>query len=236
MYKNADILINTGSTFSLFKNPKMLLNIRKSSKPLKVFTNGRKQVSEYTSDLPGFFPVWFNPKSILKILSWSDIRNRYCITVYTNKGAYIEVYLDEKRRRYFEEVRSGLYLFKGNTNRHIDSKMSSYSFPTLMKEDHAQFTRTQIEKAKDTKQLYQRMGHPGYKSFFWLIKNKKISGCHINMEDVKRVIHLYRPDVTVVRGRGAGKRLHKINKPEVIELSREIVQRNMDVHLYVDYI
>ena len=56
-YKNTDILIDTGSTFSIFKNHKMLLNIRRSPKLLKAFTNGGKQVSEFMGDLPGFFPV-----------------------------------------------------------------------------------------------------------------------------------------------------------------------------------
>ena len=205
-YKDTDILINTGSTFSVFKNPKMLLNIRKSSRPLKAITNGGNQISEDMGDLPGFFPVWFNTKSMLNILSWRDARKKFCITVDTDKGAHIKVHLDKDRRMYFEEVRSGLYLFKGNTNGHTTSKISSYSFLTLIKGNHTQFTRTQIEQAKTARKLYQQMGYPGYNQFFWLIRNNKIKGCQVNLEDAKRAIHLYGPDVAVLRGRNLGKR------------------------------
>ena len=54
-YKDTDVLINTGSTLSVFKNHKMLLNTHQSPKLLKAFTNGGKQVSEFMGDLPVFF-------------------------------------------------------------------------------------------------------------------------------------------------------------------------------------
>ena len=234
-YKDTDILIDTGSTFSVFKNPKMLLNIRKSTKPLNAITNGGKQTSEYTGDLPGFFSVWFNPNSMLNILAWSDVRKRYRITVDTDKGAYIEVHLDKDKRMYFEEVRSGLYLFRGSTNGGVNSNINGYSFLTLTKGEPADFTHTQIQKAKDAKRLYQRIGYPGYTKIFWLVQNKKIRGCQVDMEDVKRAIHLYGPDIAVLRGRSVGTKSHKINKPEVIELPKEILQKNINVHLYIDY-
>ena len=68
-----------------------------------------------------------------------------------------------------------------------------------------------------------------------MVRNKKIDGCHINLEDVKRVIHLYGSDVAVVRGRSVTKRSHKIVKPEIVEMPREILQRNRNVHIYADY-
>jgi hypothetical protein len=71
------ILIDTGSTCSVFKNPKMLLNIRRSNKTLRVYTNGGHQDSTAIADLLGFFQVWFNPASMVNILSWADVRKRF---------------------------------------------------------------------------------------------------------------------------------------------------------------
>ena len=39
-YNDTVILLDTGSTFSVFKNPEMVLNIRDSPHTLKAYTNG----------------------------------------------------------------------------------------------------------------------------------------------------------------------------------------------------
>ena len=53
-YKDTDILIDTGSTFLVFKNTQMLLNIRESEREMKAYTNGGRQDSTLVGDLPGF--------------------------------------------------------------------------------------------------------------------------------------------------------------------------------------
>ena len=85
-YGNTSILIDTGSTFSVFNNPKKLLNIRTSGKTLKAYTNDGRQDSKMIGDLPQFFPVWYNPKSMINILSWAHICDKYSITADTWKG------------------------------------------------------------------------------------------------------------------------------------------------------
>jgi len=95
-YGNTSILIETGSTFSVFNNSKMLLNIRPSGRTLKAYTNGGRQDSKWIGDLPGFFPVWYNPKSMINILAWADVCDKYCITADTWEGKYSTVHLDEQ--------------------------------------------------------------------------------------------------------------------------------------------
>ena len=58
-YTDTNILLDTGSTFSVFKNPDMVLNIQDSGRKLKTYTNGGRQDSAQIADLPGFFKVWF---------------------------------------------------------------------------------------------------------------------------------------------------------------------------------
>ena len=60
-YEDTDILLDTGSTFSVFKNPEMVLNIRNSPHTLKAYTNSGRQDLVQVADVPGFFTVWFNP-------------------------------------------------------------------------------------------------------------------------------------------------------------------------------
>ena len=82
-YGDMSIFIDTGLTFSVFNNPKMLLNIRASGRTLKAYTNGGCQDSKSIGDLQGSFPVWYNPKSMINKLAWSDVRDKYHIIADT---------------------------------------------------------------------------------------------------------------------------------------------------------
>ena len=104
------ILIDTGSTFSVIKNADMLLNIHDSNTTLTAVTNGGKQRHNMEGDLPGFFEVWYNPKSKLNILAWSDVRKVFRITSDTliNNSIFVHVAKDKVMK--FKEVQSGLYM------------------------------------------------------------------------------------------------------------------------------
>lgn len=74
LYDDKTILIDTGSTFSVMKNPKMVVDIRKSKKVMKVETNSGVHETNHKAFLPVFFEVWFNTESKFNILSWADVR------------------------------------------------------------------------------------------------------------------------------------------------------------------
>mmetsp|Transcript_7064 Transcript_7064/g.10125 ORF Transcript_7064/g.10125 Transcript_7064/m.10125 type:complete len:190 (+) Transcript_7064:1625-2194(+) len=79
-YMEDDILLYTGSTGLVFKNKNLLLNIKKANGKLRAFTNGSWQDSTEVGMVPGFFPVWYNPKSRLNIFTYADVRKKYRIT------------------------------------------------------------------------------------------------------------------------------------------------------------
>ena len=49
-----DFLIDTGSTCSVMKSKDMLVNVKKSKKTLRAYTNGGHQNLNEEGDLPGF--------------------------------------------------------------------------------------------------------------------------------------------------------------------------------------
>ena len=61
--------------------------------------------------LPGFFPVWLNEDSRIKILAWKDVREKFRITADTAKANEITVHLGGDKKMVFEEMELGLYLF-----------------------------------------------------------------------------------------------------------------------------
>ena len=71
------ILLDTGSTVSVFKNRKMLTDIETVQVKMRAVTNGGHQDSNEKGILPGFFPVWVNQNSRLNILAWRDVRRHF---------------------------------------------------------------------------------------------------------------------------------------------------------------
>lgn len=112
------ILIDTGSNCSVFNNIEMLEGVRRSKHKLKAFTNGGSQESEYRGFLPGFFEVWYNPESMINILSFDEVSKRFRITMDTGEENTIKVHIDEEKGKVlrFKSIEAGLYILEANDN------------------------------------------------------------------------------------------------------------------------
>ena len=93
-----DVLIDTGSTVSVFKNEKLLTKVHNVKQKMRALTNGGFQDSSRKGTFPGFFEVWVNTSSRLNILAWKDVRRNYRITADTAVANEITVHLSEGKR------------------------------------------------------------------------------------------------------------------------------------------
>jgi len=126
------LLTNKGSTFSCFNNPKMLINIRKCKKPINGVLNCGVMVTNQEGDIPGDFPVYYNPKSLMSMILFKDMRKRFRITVDTDEESEILVHISENRVMKFVEISADLYIWKPEHNSNLLNKqMSSCSFLVL---------------------------------------------------------------------------------------------------------
>ena len=186
-YNEGDILLDTGSTVSVFKDSKMLTDIHETKQTMRALTNGGYQDSTKKGILPGFFPVWYNQDSRIHILSWKDVRGKFRITADTDKGNVIVVHLGDGKTMVFEEVDSGLYLYRMNKaakNDHSENRVSSYSFLTLVAANR-----------------YQHLGMPGYRRIFKALERNYIKNCPVTLDDAKRALHIYGPDAAHMQGK-----------------------------------
>ena len=85
-------LLDSQSTVSVFKNPAMLANIRRSPHVLRALTNGGHQDSNLIGDFPNLGPVWYNSESLANILSLSDVRKVCRVTMDTGKESALCVH------------------------------------------------------------------------------------------------------------------------------------------------
>ena len=75
------ILLDSESSISVFRNPKLLHNIHHMTDGVCVYTNGRYQDSTMHGDIPNFGTVWFNLASMANILSLAHVTSVCCVTM-----------------------------------------------------------------------------------------------------------------------------------------------------------
>ena len=89
-------------------------------------------------------------------------------------GNYISVHLAPQKQMIFQEVASGLYLFRNRAHADNNDRISGYLFLILTETNLANFGQKQITGAKKARELYRALGFPGYKKFLEMLKKKKI--------------------------------------------------------------
>ena len=104
------ILLDSQSTVSVFKNRRLLSNIRPSTRPLRVHTNGGTQISTLIGSVTNFGDVWYNAHSLANILSMAEVRKVCRITMDTSVEAAMHVHRQDGTIMTFKEYTSGLYL------------------------------------------------------------------------------------------------------------------------------
>jgi hypothetical protein len=62
------MLLDNGSTLSLFGNPDMVTNIRESKTTLELATNTGTKTTKQVADVPGFGTVWYDETANLEDL------------------------------------------------------------------------------------------------------------------------------------------------------------------------
>ena len=165
----------------------MLINVKKSKKILRAYTNGGHQDSNQEGDFPGFFKVWFNLKSRVNILSFKDVRKRFRVTVDTDIENAVYIHLDNGSVTKFKEVESGIYLL--SSSNYTKQKVSAYLYLTLVKSNKSNFTRRQLKMADLAREFRKKLGYPGYKQYFKLLESNYFINCPLTVGDAKRAFH-----------------------------------------------
>jgi hypothetical protein len=103
------VLLDSESTISVFRNSKLLRNIRKSKSKVTVHTDGGTQISKLIGDIPNFGILQYNPQSIANILSLAAVRKVCRITMDSVIEHAFLVHRKDGSIMKFIEFYSGLY-------------------------------------------------------------------------------------------------------------------------------
>jgi Zinc knuckle len=192
------ILLDSQSTISVFKNPKMLQNIRKSDKVLRALTNGGYQDSNMVGIFPNLGEVWYNENSIANILSLADVRKVCRVTMDSCAEPSMNVHRLDGSVMKFVEHESGLYIYRTNDTNNV---VSAYTMLSSVMENKKLFTQREIHAADEARALYRKIGRPGEAEFQDLLRKSFIRNCPITVDDAKRALLIYGPDIATLKGK-----------------------------------
>ena len=152
------ILLDSQSTISVFNNPIMLTNIRKSDHTLRALTNGGHQDSDMVGDFSNLGVVWYNPRSIANILSLADIRKVCRVTLNTSSDepALCVHRLDGSVIKFVEHD-SGLYIYDSAARERTSESVTAYTMVSTVAAQKKLFSRRQIEAADTARALYRKL-------------------------------------------------------------------------------
>ena len=213
------ILVDSQSTVSVFKNRRLLSNIRLSFKTLRVHTNGGTQTSTEMGTVKNFGDVWFNTNSLANILSMAHVRKVCRITMDTSLEAAITVHRQDGSHMKFREYQSGLYYFDTaapTTQPNLTSLSQDYLFLNTVAINKGAYTRREIEGADKARVLYKKIGRPSEQAFVEILQKKLIRNCPVTPDDAKRALQIYGPDIATLKGKTVKKQNRAIPNYQAI--------------------
>jgi len=230
------VLLDSQSTVSVFKNPNFLTNIRRSNSQLKVHTHGGTQISSLVGDIKNFGTVWYNPDSLANIFSLAAVRKLWRIIMDTSAEASLCVHRSDGSIMQFIEYRSGLYYHDAaaavqpNSNENV----IDYSFVSTVANNKAQFPRRETEGADKARALYQKIGRPSQQQFEQILAKNLIRNCPVTVDDAKRALLIYGPDVAALKGKTTKGPSQHVPTFNPVQVPGFILQHHSDVTLCMD--
>ena len=229
------VLLDSQSTISVFKNSSLLSNIRPSSRPLTVYTNGGCQVSTLLGDIPNFGEVWYNPQSLANILSLAAVRQRCRVTMDTAGDPSISVHRRDGSVMVFCESAMGLYYFDvADPSNSISSPSTPYLFLSSTPHNAAAYSPREVEGADRARTLYRQLGRPSQRDFLDALTNNVIRNCPVTPEDARRALKIYGPDPATLKGKTVKRPTAAVPQQTITDIPDHIKQEHKRVTICAD--
>jgi len=190
------ILLDSQSTMDLFCNPQLVNKIRKSTKFMKLQSNGGTMTVRHKASITSYnYEVWFDKNAITNIIALSNLIKQYRVT-YDSDDKMFVVHRGtiNKPDMHFRMHSSGLHYY--------DPQDTNFSFNVnTVSENKMGFTKRQLKGAELARTLYSNLGYPSMKDYKWVIQSNQIKDCPVTVDDVVTAHKIWGKDIAALKGK-----------------------------------
>jgi len=234
------ILLDTQSNCDIFRNPKLVSDIRLNPDgPLVLQSNGGQMSTKLIATVRGYGKVWFSKYSLANILSFSNIRKKFKVSIMTGPDdpePSIKVHKPDGTVMTFTEYENGLYVHDtGSIVKHNQINTSyDYLFLNTVYANENNFTNRQVKSAKAALALYKKLGRPSITNFYSILSSGFLRDCPVTEDDARRAFHIYGPDIASIKGKSTRSTPSHIPTSIVSPIPSYIQEWHLNVTLCVD--
>jgi hypothetical protein len=205
------LILDTGSTVTIFKNPKLLTDIYNvpPQKQLTVFCNSGKQNMTFRGNCPGLGEVWHNTASLANIVSFSLLTDLFPVDYDQQNQQFICRISDNKSIAF--KRKGGLYVYDATPI--VSSNQREYLFIQTISKNKLLFSEEDVSRAEHARKLYITLGRPSFRSFRWMLLHNRIDNTDLTSRDADNAEKIFGPDIGTLRGKTTRRKPKQVNIP-----------------------
>ena len=236
------IMLDSGTTISLFCNEDLVTDVRESSELLNLTTNAGSKVINKEATVRGFGTVRFDENSIANIFGLQDLTDRYRVTLDSAKeNAFLVETKDGIIK--FKADGQGLYLYQPS-KKYIkeveDAKKESDSEEKTgvnhlqtVRENRRGFNQREYERAVQARKLMHTVGAPTTSNLKSMLRQNVIMNCPVTTKDVDNAEKIFGKDVSSLKGKSMQPTPTTVID-DYVDIPREIMENNANLELCMD--
>ena len=229
------LMLDSGTTISLFCNPDLVTDVRDSKEVLSLTTNAGLKIIDKEATVNGFGTVHFDKESIANIFGLQDLVERYQVTMDSKKENAFLVHTTNGIVR-FKANGKGLYIYEP-TDRYLsevkEKKKGETSHLQTVRENRKGFTQREYDRALQARKLMHIVGAPTVDNFKSMLRQNIIVNCPITTQDVTNAEKIFGKDVSSLKGKSTRPRPTTVIN-DYVDIPRDIVENNSEVELCMD--
>lgn len=191
-----DVLCDNESSVNVFKEARLLTNIRKTDHTMHITGIGGTIKTNMVGDFPFFGEVYYHPRSIANILSFYDLV-KTCDVNFNSKRNSFKI---ENKEGNIMEFKPQGKLYQCNA-KHLIDNYKGIALVETVAENEAIYTQREIEEAKQAIELKRRLGNPSVKDLAKMINAGSILNCPVTPTHIHRAVKIYGPDLESLKGK-----------------------------------